>query len=66
MIVPLLQRCTKEFQDAKQYRNDVRYLRVWIRYIDTVQACRRPPLLKRSRKGCCNDSHPTFLLHATR
>jgi len=42
MIVPLLQRCTKEFQDAKQYRNDVRYLRVWIRYIDTVQACRRP------------------------
>ena len=31
-----------------------------------VQACRRPPLLKRSRKGCCSDSHPTFLLHATR
>ena len=31
-----------------------------------VQACRRPPLLKRSRKGCCSDSHPAFLLHATR
>ena len=31
-----------------------------------VQACRRPPLLKRSRKGCCSDSHPIFLLHATR
>ena len=29
-----------------------------------VQACRRPPLLKRSR--CCSDSHATFLLHATR
>ena len=31
-----------------------------------VQACRRPPLLKRSRKGCCSDSHAMFLLHATR
>ena len=38
MIVPLLQRATRTFQDEEQYKNDPRYLRMWIRYVDTVQA----------------------------
>lgn len=38
MIVPLLQRATREFQDESRYKNDPRYLRMWIRYVDTVQA----------------------------
>ncbi|KAJ1477417.1 Mad3/BUB1 homology region 1-domain-containing protein [Baffinella frigidus] len=37
MIVPLLQRATREFQDESRYKNDPRYLRMWIRYVDTVQ-----------------------------
>jgi hypothetical protein len=35
-IVPLLQRCTRRFQCDKRYKNDVRYLNIWIKYIDTV------------------------------
>ncbi|KAK9470552.1 Mad3/BUB1 homology region 1-domain-containing protein [Dipodascopsis tothii] len=32
-LVPLLERCVREFQDAEFYRNDPRYLKVWIRYV---------------------------------
>ena len=35
-VVKLLQRCTRAFQAAEQYKNDARYLRIWIKYIDTV------------------------------
>lgn len=35
-IVPLLQRCTRAFQKDDRYKNDPRYLRAWIKYIDTV------------------------------
>lgn len=35
-MVPLLQRCTRAFQKDERYKNDPRYLRVWIKYIDTV------------------------------
>jgi checkpoint serine/threonine-protein kinase len=36
-IVPLLQRCTAAFQKDVRYKDDPRYLRVWIKYIDTVR-----------------------------
>ena len=36
-IVTLLQRCTRAFQKDERYKNDPRYLRVWIKYIDTVR-----------------------------
>jgi checkpoint serine/threonine-protein kinase len=36
-IVPLLQRCTATFQKDARYKDDPRYLRVWIKYIDTVK-----------------------------
>lgn len=32
-LVPLLEKCTRAFHDSEQYRNDVRYLRVWIQYV---------------------------------
>ena len=35
-IVELLQRCTRRFQNDPRYKNDIRYLQVWIKYIDTV------------------------------
>ncbi len=35
-IVTLLQRCTRKFQCDQRYKNDVRYLQIWIKYIDTV------------------------------
>ena len=31
-IVPLLERATRTFKDSEQYRNDSRYLRLWILY----------------------------------
>lgn len=31
-IVPLLERATRTFRDSEQYRNDSRYLRLWILY----------------------------------
>jgi checkpoint serine/threonine-protein kinase len=35
-VVSLLQRCTRKFQASQQYKEDPRYLRIWIKYIDTV------------------------------
>jgi hypothetical protein len=35
-VVELLQRCTRRFQNDSKYLNDIRYLQVWVKYIDTV------------------------------
>ncbi|BDA44147.1 probable mitotic checkpoint serine/threonine-protein kinase BUB1 at N-terminal half [Coccomyxa sp. Obi] len=35
-VLPLLERCTRELQDVPQYKDDVRYLRVWIQYADCL------------------------------
>ena len=35
-MLPLLERCTRELQDNAQYKDDVRYLRVWIQYVRDV------------------------------
>ena len=32
-LIPLLERCTRELQDLPQYKDDPRYLRVWIQYV---------------------------------
>lgn len=32
-LCPLLERATKAFQSSPQYKNDVRYLRLWLHYI---------------------------------
>lgn len=32
-LVPLLERCTRELQGREEYREDVRYLRVWLQYV---------------------------------
>eukprot|EP00808_Paulinella_micropora_P028594 g3865.t1 len=32
----LLEKCTREFKDNNKYRNDIRYLKVWIMYADAV------------------------------
>ncbi len=33
----LLKRCTQQYQSSERYKGDPRYLRVWIKYIDTVE-----------------------------
>lgn len=32
-LLPLLERCTRELQGYEHYKNDVRYLRVWVQYV---------------------------------
>lgn len=32
-LIPLLERCTSAFQQDERYRNDLRYLRIWILYV---------------------------------
>ena len=32
-LLPLLERATKAFQSSKDYKNDVRYLKIWLHYI---------------------------------
>jgi checkpoint serine/threonine-protein kinase len=32
-LVPLLERCTRNFKDWEQYRNSDAYIRVWITYV---------------------------------
>ena len=40
-VLPLLERCTRELRETRfeQYRDDARYLRVWVKYADL---CRQP------------------------
>ena len=33
-VVPALERCARELQDEARYKEDARYLRVWIKYAD--------------------------------
>lgn len=39
-LVQLLERCTNEFRDAPYYKDDPRYLKVWMRYINYSDAPR--------------------------
>jgi len=38
-VLPLLERCTRELQEIPRYKDDVRYLRVWVKYAD---CCKEP------------------------
>ena len=38
-LLPLLERCTRELQEVPRYKDDARYLRVWVKYAD---CCREP------------------------
>ncbi|KAF0889071.1 hypothetical protein E2562_021127 [Oryza meyeriana var. granulata] len=44
-----LQKCAQEFQDEAHYRDDPRYLRVWIQLMDYVKDAK--PLLKKMEKN---------------
>ncbi|ABO98879.1 predicted protein, partial [Ostreococcus lucimarinus CCE9901] len=33
-LLPVLERCTRELQEVEAYKEDARYLRVWIKYAD--------------------------------
>uniref|UniRef100_A0A0D9XWF7 BUB1 N-terminal domain-containing protein n=1 Tax=Leersia perrieri TaxID=77586 RepID=A0A0D9XWF7_9ORYZ len=44
-----LQKCAQEFQDDARYRDDPRYLRVWIQLMDYVKDAK--PLLKKMEKN---------------
>ena len=35
-MLTLLEKCTREFHESERYRDDVRYLRVWIQYADCL------------------------------
>jgi hypothetical protein len=38
-----LQKCAQEFQDEPRYRDDPRYLRVWIQMVSLLPATADPP-----------------------
>ena len=38
-LIPLLERCMRELQALPQYKDDVRYLRVWIQYVSGPCSC---------------------------
>lgn len=50
-LIPLLERCTRELQDLPQYKDDVRYLRVWIQYVSAW-----PPAPQRLYCSCSLDT----------
>lgn len=35
-MLPLLEKCTREFHNDARYKEDIRYLRVWIQYADCL------------------------------
>jgi checkpoint serine/threonine-protein kinase len=38
-VLPLLERCTRELQEVPRYKDDARYLRIWVKYAD---CCKEP------------------------
>ena len=36
-LLQLLERCTRELQDKDNYKDDIRYLRIWIQYVSTQE-----------------------------
>lgn len=38
-LLPLLERCTRELQELPRYKDDARYLRIWVKYAD---CCKEP------------------------
>eukprot|EP01104_Vermistella_antarctica_P015553 TRINITY_DN512_c5_g1_i1.p1 TRINITY_DN512_c5_g1~~TRINITY_DN512_c5_g1_i1.p1 ORF type:complete len:1292 (-),score=394.95 TRINITY_DN512_c5_g1_i1:109-3783(-) len=43
-VLPVLERCTRTFQDDARYKEDLRYLRIWITYADQ---CHDPEIIFR-------------------
>lgn len=35
-LLPLLERCTRKLQGMDRYKDDVRYLRVWVQYVSLI------------------------------
>ena len=31
-LITLYERCARQFKDSEQYRNDIRYLKIWIEF----------------------------------
>lgn len=42
----LLYKCCQAFKDAEKYKNDIRYVRIWIKFIEMQIDCRRIELYK--------------------
>ncbi|CAA7392854.1 unnamed protein product [Spirodela intermedia] len=53
-----LQKCAEAFECDRRYRNDIRYLRVWIQLMDHVDDPRR--LLRRMEKNQIGVKHSAF------
>ncbi|RKF64551.1 putative protein kinase [Erysiphe neolycopersici] len=50
-LLPLLERATKAFINSAQYKNDPRYLKIWIMYIKTVSDAPREVFAFLARHG---------------
>ncbi|KAF2206418.1 hypothetical protein CERZMDRAFT_8445, partial [Cercospora zeae-maydis SCOH1-5] len=50
-LLPLLERATKAFQSSKDYRNDVRYLKIWLHYIRLFSDAPREVFVFLARHG---------------
>lgn len=55
LLLPLLERATKTFQDSKQYKNDIRYLRIWLHYTRLFSDAPRETFVFLARKGIGED-----------
>ncbi|KAF2452277.1 hypothetical protein BDY21DRAFT_375675 [Lineolata rhizophorae] len=50
-LLPLLERATRAFLESKQYRNDARYLRLWLHYIRLFSDAPREHFAFLARRG---------------
>jgi checkpoint serine/threonine-protein kinase len=50
-LLPLLERATKAFQSSSHYKNDVRYLKVWLHYIRLFSDAPREIFIFLARQG---------------
>ncbi|PIA95862.1 Checkpoint serine/threonine-protein kinase bub1 [Cercospora beticola] len=50
-LLPLLERATKAFQSSKDYKNDVRYLKIWLHYIRLFSDAPREAFVFLARHG---------------
>jgi len=40
-LVSLIKECAKKFKDDERYRNDERYINIWIKFVSFISLCVR-------------------------
>ena len=59
-LLETLEQCTRELLRTGRYKDDIRYLRVWVQYVRPCAPHGRPPLTHHAQADCCPEPKEIF------